>query len=60
MARLTKTERAQLKPRQAGTPQPPRWVRRPVREYLAFLAFACRLMPETKVRFIADGDHWKL
>ena len=60
MATLTKTERAQLQPRRSVTPPPPRWVRRPVREYLAFLAFAARLTPETKVRFIDGGDHWKL
>jgi len=31
-----------------------------MREYLAFVAFATRLTPETKVRFIDGGDHWKL
>lgn len=60
MATLTKTERAQLKQRRPVSSQPPRWVRRPIREYLAFVAFASRLTPETKVRLIDGGDHWKL
>jgi hypothetical protein len=60
MATLTETERAQLRRRQPVSPQPTRWARRPMHEYLAFLAFASRLKPESEVRPIIGGDHWKL
>ncbi len=60
MATLTKSERAQLRRKLPATPLPPRWERRPIREYLAFATFASRLAAKAKVRLIEGGNHWKL
>ena len=62
MARLSETERRQL--RQAtqekvparAVPPPPR----PVKEYIAFLAFASRFTRRAQARPVPSGDHWKL
>ena len=59
MIRLGKREGMQLKQGVGGIGSRPRWVARPVHEYLAFLVFAARFAPGAKPKF-AGGDHWKL
>ena len=60
MIRLGKREGMQLKQGAKRLGSRPRWIARPLGEYLAFLAFAVRFAPVAKPKCIAGGDHWKL
>jgi len=60
MARLTETERVQLKRSTAVREAPPLPPVRPARDYGAFASFASRLARVAKPKPITGGLHWKL
>lgn len=60
MARLTKSEREQLRRPVRDTIQPGPKKPASVSEYVAFATFASRLARVAKPKPIVGGEHWKL